>query len=191
MVASELLRAALMLLHALAGAAWFGSIFYGAFVLYPRVSRHFDSIAERERLLMALSHGARWHMIAAMSLVGLSGLGLLLMPRSEITWPRLALISVKAGLMIASAILFWRVSWHWWPARLFALEAELPAIHRRFRLGAACMLVLVGLNFAIGMLTRLNETALRDQENHVLVGTSVRYLSRTPFLADQAIRHNG
>jgi hypothetical protein len=152
MVASGFIRAALMLLHALAGAAWFGSIFYGVFVLYPRVNRHFDNIAERERLALALSHGARWHMVAALSLVGLSGLGLFLMPRSEITWPRLALISVKAGLMIASAILFWRVSWHWWPARLFALETELPAIQRRFRVGAAGMLVLVGVNYALGVL---------------------------------------
>src|ERR1700730_3452354 len=120
MVASDLLRAPLMLLHALAGAAWFGSSFSGIFVLYPRVDRHFDKIAERERLLMALSHGARWHMIAAMSLVGLSGLGLFFMPRSEMTASCLTLIGAKAGLMIASAILFWRVSWHWWPARLFA-----------------------------------------------------------------------
>ena len=155
MVASELLRAALMLLHALAAAAWFGSIFYGVFVLYPRVSRHFDTIAERERLLMGLSHGARWHMIAAMSVVGLSGLGLFLMPKNEVTNPWLTLAGIKAVLMIASTILFWRVSWYWWPARLFALEAELPAIHRRFRMGAACMLMLVGVNFALGVLARL------------------------------------
>jgi uncharacterized membrane protein len=154
MVAADGLRAALLLLHALAGAAWFGSIFYGVFVLYPRVARHFETIAERERLLMALSHGARWHMIAAMSLVALSGLGLWLMSAQEMTGPRLILISMKAGLMITSAILFWRVSWYWWPARLFALDSELPAIHRRFRFGAACMLVLVGLNFALGLLAR-------------------------------------
>ena len=144
MVATDYLRAALMLLHGLAGAAWFGSIFYGVFVLYPRVSRHFDTIAERERLLLALSHGARWNMIAAMTLVALSGLGLVLMPREEITPPWLTLVGMKAALMVVSAILFWRVSWYWWPARLFALDEELPAIHRRFRVGAACMLVLVG-----------------------------------------------
>ena len=155
MVAAEWLRAALMLLHALAGAAWFGSIFYGVFVLYPRVSRHFDDIAERERLLLAMSHGARWHMIAALTLVASSGLGLLLIPRAEISWLWLTLIGVKAALMIAGAILFWRVSWYWWPARLFALESELPAIHRRFRIGASCMLVLVGLNIALGVLTRV------------------------------------
>jgi hypothetical protein len=155
MVASELVRAALMVLHALAGAAWFGSIFYGVFVLYPRVSRHFDTIAERERLALALSHGARWHMVAAMSLVGLSGLGLILMPKNDVTNPWLTLAGIKAVLIITAAILFWRVSWHWWPARLFALEAELPAIHRRFRLAAAGMLVLAGVNFALGVLARL------------------------------------
>src|SRR5712691_5075025 len=106
MVAADWLRAALLLLHGLAGAAWFGSIFYGVFVLYPRVSRHFDSMAERERLLLALSQGARWHMIAAMTLVALSGLSLLLMPRNEMTWPWLTLMAVKALLMTASAILF-------------------------------------------------------------------------------------
>jgi uncharacterized membrane protein len=146
------LRAALLLLHVLAGAAWFGSIFYSIFVLYPRLARHFTDIAERERFLLTLSHGARWHMVAAMSLVALSGVGLLLMPASAMTWPRLTLIGIKIALTLASAILFWRVSWHWWPARLFALETELPALHRRFRIGAACMLVLVGLNMAISVL---------------------------------------
>jgi uncharacterized membrane protein len=148
------LRAALLLLHALAGAAWFGSIFYSIFVLYPRLARHFTDITERERFLLTLSHGARWHMIAAMSLVALSGVGLLLMPAGEMTGPRMALIGIKIALTLASAILFWRVSWHWWPARLFALETELLALHRRFRIGAACMLVLVGSNMAIGVLAR-------------------------------------
>ena len=90
-----------------------------------------------------------------MTLVALSGVGLVLMPRSEMTTAWLTLIGVKTGLMIVSAILFWRVSWYWWPARLFALDAELPAIHWRFRFGAACMLVLVGLSIALGVLTRL------------------------------------
>jgi hypothetical protein len=54
-------------------------------------------------------------------------------------------------LLVASAFLFWRVSWFWWPARLFALEPELPGIHRRFRIGAAVMLVLVGMNAVFGV----------------------------------------
>jgi hypothetical protein len=122
------LRAVLLLLHVLAGAAWFGSIFYSIFVLYPR--------------------------LAAMSLVALSGVGLLLMPMADLTGPRLTLIGTKIALTLASAILFWRVSWHWWPARLFALPSELPALHRRFRIGAACMLALVGSNMALGVLAR-------------------------------------
>jgi uncharacterized membrane protein len=148
------LRAVLLLLHVLAGAAWFGSIFYSIFVLYPRLARHFADIAERERFLLTLSHGARWHMVAAMSLVALSGVGLLLMPMADLTGPRLTLIGTKIALTLASAILFWRVSWHWWPARLFALPSELPALHRRFRIGAACMLALVGSNMALGVLAR-------------------------------------
>lgn len=151
---AESLRSALVLLHVLAGAAWFGSMFYSLFVLYPRLAGNIDKIAERERLLLALSHGARWHMIAAMTLVGLSGVGVLLMPREEMSASWLTLIGVKAALLTGSAILFWRVSWHWWPARLFAMESELPAIHRRFRIGGACMFVMVAVNFALGVLAR-------------------------------------
>jgi hypothetical protein len=155
MTAADLLRAGFLLVHALAGAAWFGSIFYGVFVLYPRMNSQFDNFAEHERMALTLSHGARWHMIAAMTLVGLSGLGLLLMPKNAVTYLWLTLAGIKAALMLGSAILFWRVSWHWWPARLFALEAERPTIHRRFRLAAACMLMVVGVNFALGVLAHL------------------------------------
>ncbi len=66
------LRAMLLLLHVLAGAAWFGSIFYSLFVLYPRLPRHFAAIEDRERFLLTLSHGARWNMVAAMTLVARS-----------------------------------------------------------------------------------------------------------------------
>jgi hypothetical protein len=64
------------------------------------------------------------------------------------------LIGAKTGLMLITAILFWRVSWYWWPARLFAMPSELPALHRRFRIGAVCMLILVGLNMVLGVLAR-------------------------------------
>ncbi len=152
---ADTLHAALMLLHVLAGASWFGSMFYSLFVLYPRLAGNIEKIVERERLLLALSHGARWHMIAAMTLVGLSGAAIALMPRSEMTATWLAMIGAKTALLIVSAILFWRVSWHWWPARLFAMESELPAVHRRFRLGGACMFVMAGLNFVLGVLARV------------------------------------
>lgn len=151
----DLVRGALLLLHGLAGAAWFGSIFYSIFVLYPKMCRYFEEIAERERFLLALSHGARWQMVSAIALVALSGIGLTLMPRERITDTWLILIGVKTTLLIASAVYFWRISWHWWPARLFALPSELPAIHRRFRFAAGAMLLLVGSNVALGVVGRL------------------------------------
>lgn len=155
MVTTDLIHAALRLLHILAGAAWFGSMFYSLFVLYPRVTGHFARIADREQLLLALSHGARWHMIAAMTLVGLSGVGIVLLPREAMSAAWWTLMGAKTALLIVSAIFFWRISWHWWPARLFAMESELPAIHWRFRLGGACMFVLVGLNAVLGILSRI------------------------------------
>ena len=151
---TEILRLALLLLHGLAGAAWFGSIFYSLFVLYPRASAFFDKLAERERFFLALSHGARWHMIAALSLVGLSGVGLVALASEPPTSGKLILWGAKAVLLIVSAVLFWRVSWYWWPARLFALEPELPALHRRFRVGAGCMMVLVSSNIILGIVSR-------------------------------------
>src|SRR5260370_23457440 len=92
----------------------------------------------------------------------------------------LTLISVKAGLIIASAILFWRVSWHWWPARLFALEAELPAIHRRFRLGAACMLVLVGLTLRSACWGTLFKPNIEVKEANMRLHHRLEYRSSTP-----------
>lgn len=151
----ETLRVMLMLLHVLAGAAWFGSMFYSIFVLQPRLCRYFDQPADRERFLLALSHGARWHMVAAITLVALSGLGLLLVPRERMSDTWLILIGMKTGLLIGSTVLFWRISWYWWPARLFALDAELPTFQWRFRIGAVAMLVLVGLNATFGVVARL------------------------------------
>src|SRR5438132_11126003 len=109
---TDALRLALMLLHALAGAAWFGSMFYSIFVLYPRLGRYFTEIAERERFLLTLSHGARWHMVAAITLVAVSGTSLALLPR-PMTAMWLIVMCVKLGLLIASAVFFWRISWHW------------------------------------------------------------------------------
>jgi hypothetical protein len=151
----ELLRGTLLLLHGLAGAAWFGSIFYSIFVLYPRMCRYFKDIVQRERFMLALAHGARWQMVSAIAIVALSGIGLALMPRERMTNAWLLLMGMKTLLLIASATFFWRISWHWWPARLFALESELPAIHRRFRIAAGCMLLLVGTNAALGLVGRL------------------------------------
>jgi hypothetical protein len=43
------------------------------------------------------------------------------------------------------------VSWRGWPARVFALPAELPALHRRFRRVALVMTGLVGAAFVLGV----------------------------------------
>jgi hypothetical protein len=62
------------------------------------------------------------------------------------------LIAVKAGLTLAAAAAFWWVSWRGWPARVFALPAELPAQQRRFRRIALLMTGLVGAAFVLGEL---------------------------------------
>ena len=148
MVIHDPVYAALAVLHGLAGAAWFGAMFYSLTVLQPRLGRYFKTAAEREAFLLTVSHGARWQVVAAMALMALSGVGLLGLREA----PALdGLILFKAILFGLSALLFWRISWYWWPARLFAVEAELPAIQAKFRRGAVAMLVLVGLNLALGV----------------------------------------
>lgn len=151
---TDLLSVCLRLLHVLAAAAWFGSMFYSLVVLYPRLSRAFADIVERERFLLTLSQGARWHMVAAITLVGVSGIGMAFLPREHVSSAWLIVMGIKLALLLACAGFFWRISWHWWPARLFALDTELPAVHRRFRIGAVCMFTLVGANMTLGALAR-------------------------------------
>jgi hypothetical protein len=52
---------------------------------------------------------------------------------------------------VAAAAVFWWVSWRGWPARVFALPAELPALHRRFRRVALAMTGLVCAAFVLGV----------------------------------------
>jgi hypothetical protein len=142
------------LVHLGIGAVWLGSMVYSLGVVQPRVGRLFTDPAKAEDVYRELAAGNRWRVVAMIVLLGLSGAALAAFldgdgDRSAGWW---VLIALKAGLLLAAAGCFWWVSWRAWPIRVFALPAELPALHRRFRRVAILMTALVGAAFVLGVL---------------------------------------
>jgi hypothetical protein len=157
-----------MLVHIGVGAVWLGSMVYSLGVVQPRVGRLFGDPARAEEVYREMAAGNRWRVIALIALLAASGVGLVPLlagglpgPHGEASRAGLAgergdawwwtLIAAKAGLLVAAAAGFWWVSWRGWPARVFALPAELPALHRRFRRVALVMTGLVGAAFVLGV----------------------------------------
>lgn len=150
---ASLLNSLLAMVHALAGAAWFGAMFYSLLVLQPRARRYFDRPAEFEVFIATLSQGARWTMLAAFGIIGVTGVGLVLshsLESASRSW--LLLVGLKALIFFAAFGLFVYVSWRLWPARVLALDDEIPRFQKVSRRLAATMLVLVGLSIALGIL---------------------------------------
>jgi uncharacterized membrane protein len=149
------LHTLLAIAHALASAAWFGSMFYSVTVLQPRAKLHFKTDAEFEDFAATLAHGARWKVLTAFALVGITG-GLLIL----VVWPEpmttlwVVLVSIKAILFFAALAVFCYASWWLWPRRIFASPAELPGIQRQFRIVGFTLLTLVGLAFMLGIAAR-------------------------------------
>jgi hypothetical protein len=138
------------LIHIGIGAVWLGSMVYSLGVVQPRIGRLFGDPAKAEDVYSELAAGNRWRVVAMIVFLGLSGAALIL-DRSDRTAFWWVLIAAKMALLIAAAGCFWWVSWRGWPARVFALPAELPALHRRFRRVAVVMTALVGAAFVLGV----------------------------------------
>lgn len=134
------------IVHLGVGAAWFGSMTYSLFVVQPAVAKFFGDEARREEFLVALAQGNRYRVVALVSALLLSGLGVVL------TAP-----GVRVGFVVAVALeavaaaVFVEVSWRHWPARVFATAEELPAYQRALRVRATAMVVLVGIAFALAL----------------------------------------
>ena len=141
-----------MLVHIGVGAVWLGSMVYSLGVVQPRVGRLFGDPARAEEVYREMAAGNRWRVVAMIALLAASGAGLapLLAGEHGKGW-WWALVAAKVCLLAAAAAGFWWVSWRGWPARVFALPAELPALHRRFRRVALVMTGLVGAAFVLGV----------------------------------------
>jgi hypothetical protein len=140
------------LVHVGVGSVWLGSMVYSLGVVQPRVGRLFGDPVKAEDVYREMAAGNRWRVVAMIAILAASGAGLVPLlagERGDAWW--WAVLAVKAALVLAAAVCFWWVSWRGWPARVFALPAELPALHRRFRRVALLMTGLVAAAFVLGV----------------------------------------
>jgi hypothetical protein len=138
------------LIHSGVGAVWLGSMTYSLGVVQPRIGRLFGDPDRTEDVYRELAAGNRWRVVALIVMLAGSGAGLVAL-RNGGSDPWWVLIAAKAVLAVAAAACFWWVSWRGWPARVFALPDELPALQRRFRRVALVMTGLVGAAFVLGV----------------------------------------
>ena len=148
-----LVTVALVSAHVLLGVGWVGAMGYSLAIAQLKAARFFGADEERlEEFLTTLAHGARWKVVGLLAAIGLTGLGLVALAapadRDAGWWTAVA---VKTALLLLAATLFWRISWRWWPARVFALPAERPAWRRRFRYAAVTMTAAATLAAILGI----------------------------------------
>ncbi len=144
----------LAVVHVLAGAAWFGAMFYSLTVLQPRAARFFDRPEQFESFIAFISHGLRRKVLAAFAVMAATGLGLAVTRGGGVSPAWLLLIALKVIFLLLALVVFVHVSWRLWPARVLALPEEVPVQQRRFRRAGLCMIALVGLNLVLGVLAQ-------------------------------------
>ncbi len=150
----------LLTIHIVVGAVWLGAMAYSLAVLQPRLRRFFGDPARPRNSRHSWRAGARWKVIAMIGLLAASGGGLLAVEgwQHPTAW-RLAVVAKAALLVVAAAFFCW-VSWRLWPARVFALPAEVPRWQRRFDLVGAVLIGLVGAQFVLGAAASRSELAI-------------------------------
>ncbi len=140
----------LLILHTLAAAAWFGSMFYSLTVLQPRAKKYFQNDKDFEDFIATMAHGARYKVLAAIALIGITGL--LLIPHRAHPphwWP---MMIGKIVILLIATVLFCYGSWVLWPRRIFAAEDDIVRYQRKFRRLGLTLLFLAGLAIVLGLL---------------------------------------
>jgi hypothetical protein len=137
--------------HLTIAATWLGSMTYSLNVVQPKVARFFADDQRREEFLVTLAHGNRWRVVALIGALLVTAAGV------TVTAPRDAAIGygVVLGLYAVAALIFANVSWRHWPARVFALPAELPGFRRSLTRQAWALLTLVGAAFLTALTVSL------------------------------------
>ena len=143
------------IIHALASAAWFGSMFYSFFVLHPRAKKFFANDEEFEQFIATIAQGARWKVLGAFAVVAVSGVLLIVLGRPQPAPPLwIGCVVAKAVCLLIALAVFCHASWRLWPARIFATPGELPALQRSFRRVAIVLLLLIATASALGIVMR-------------------------------------
>jgi len=137
-------------LHAFIGIGWFGAMAYSLFIVQPKVARFFADDEAEEEFVTFLAHGARWKVVGLLAALAGSGGLLVLLAHHRTGW-WWAGVGVKTALLTVAAIVFWRVSWRYWPARVFALPAERPAWRQRIRFAGLTLMACAAAASVLGI----------------------------------------
>jgi hypothetical protein len=129
----------LLVVHLTLAAIWMGAMGYSLTVVQPKVDRFFPDEEQREEFLLLLAHGNRWKVVGLIAALVSTGVTLAVLVSG---W-----YAVSVVLYGIAAGIFWHVSWRHWPARIFAVPAELTGYRRRLRLLASGMTFLAGSAF--------------------------------------------
>jgi uncharacterized membrane protein len=153
---SVLVHALPAVVHGLVGAVWLGSMAFSLFILQPRARDYFGNESDLEAFFATVGHGARWKVLSALGVMAVTGIALAVVrwPHPESTW-WFMLVGAKVVLFAAALGLFIHISWHLWPARLFASSQELPRLQRTFRRAGLTMVALAGLSTVLGILLHI------------------------------------
>jgi len=143
------LSAVFAIVHLTLSAVWLGSMSYSLTVVQPKVARFFTDDSRREEFLTTLAHGNRWKVVGLIAALVVTALGVIVSARRPVAIG----YAVALVLYLGAAAIFVNVSWRHWPARVFALPAELPGFRRALRLRAWSMCVLVGAAFLTALAT--------------------------------------
>lgn len=137
----------LLTVHLGLAAMWCGSMGYSLVVVQPKVARFGFDDDRLEEFLTLLAQGNRWKVIPIVAALLTTGAGVAAVSDGGMR-------GVFTGILVvygAAATIFADVSWRHWPARVFALPQERPALRRALRLRAWTMLVLVASAFAAAL----------------------------------------
>lgn len=146
---------AVLIVHVLAGAAWFGAMVFSFTTFQPRLKRLFDNDEQSEEVITFVAAGARWKVLSAFAVMGLSGSFLLIVEWSQHrsgTWT--ALMLVKSGAFVIALAVFAHASWTLWPRRVFARDAEVAAVRAAFGRVGITLIAIALIEFAAGILAR-------------------------------------
>jgi Flp pilus assembly protein TadB len=143
------MTALIAIIHAGLAAAWVGGMAYSLFVVQPKLKKYFGAREEeREHLTAVIASGNRYKVLALIGVIALTGVVLLLLDHHH-WW----IHALKGVLLLLATGIFYYVSWHHWPRRIFATAAERPALQRQLITLATVMLTLTGAAFALGVLS--------------------------------------
>ncbi len=139
--------------HLLMGVGWLGAMGYSLFVLQPKAARFFAGDDDaHETFVTTVAQGARWKVVGLLAGIGATGLAVVaLADPADRTAGWWAGVAAKTALLGVAAAIFWRVSWRYWPARVFALPAERPAWRRRLRYAGLALMTCAAAASLIGV----------------------------------------